>query len=203
MSTQGPGKPRRPIFFDDAALEAHGGTVDPVQQIEAAHESAAVLVHAGRAAADPQLTERLVALVQDVGLSTVADLWATRPARSLPGALWRLYALREWVRTTPQEASREYAAGMRHTSVDHAVAGAQEPPGPEELRELLDAVLRGVFDGDFAVALERAAAFCRVVSAGRAEVSEGEPAAQSASALQGTAVDLAAAAAAWRQGDLI
>jgi hypothetical protein len=193
---------RRPLFFDNAHLAEHGGAVDPVQEIEAAHQSAAVLVRAGRAADDPALTARLVALVEDVGLSTVADLWSTRPPRSLPGALWRLYALREWVRMHPLAASREYAAGMRHTGVDHVVAGPEEPPGPQELRELLDAVLRGVFAGDLAVALERAAAFCRVISAGRADVSEGPDAAQTAAALAGTAHDLTAAAALWRLGQL-
>ncbi len=194
--------PRRPVFFDTGQLEAHGGWVDPTEQVEAAHETAAVLVHTGRAANDPQLTARLVDLVEDLGLSTVADLWAARPARSLPGSLWRLYALREWVRRDPVEASREYAAGARRTAVDHAVAGAAEPPGPDELRVLVDAVLRGVFEGDLAVALERAAAFCRVVSAGRAELSEGERTAYQAAHLMDTAQDLEAAAALWRRDEL-
>ncbi len=203
MSEPGGGRPRRPIFFDAAALEAHGGAVDPVAQIEAAHESAAVLVRSGRAADDPALTARLVALVDEVGLATVADLWAARPARSLPGALWRLYAVREWVRRHPLEASREYAAGMRFADVDRVVAGAAEPPGPQELADLLDAVLRGVFVGDFAVALHRAAAFCRVVSAGRADLTEGSRSAFSAADLAGTADDLDAAAALWREGGLV
>ncbi|HRW17745.1 MAG TPA: hypothetical protein P5181_02755 [Dermatophilaceae bacterium] len=198
-----PGRPRRPVFLDAAAMEEHGEVVDPVQQIEAAHQSAAVLVGTGRAAHDPEVTARLVALVEQVGLSTVADLWSERPARSLPGALWRLYALREWVRQAPLEASREYAAGVRHTVVSHAVAGAAEPPGPDELAELLDAVLRGVFEGDLAVALERAAAFCRVVSAGRADVTEGQAPADQAASLLETAADLDAAAALWRQDRLV
>jgi hypothetical protein len=144
------------------AMEAQGGTVpDPAQVTEIAHETAAVLVGTGRATDDPALTARLVALVDELGLSTVAELWADRPARSLPGALWRLYALREWVQRSPEEASADYAAGIRFTDVNHAVAGVAEPPGPAELRELTDSILRGVFSGDFAVALQRAAAFCR------------------------------------------
>ncbi len=200
----GPGRPspRRPAFFDAGQLEAHGGWLDPTEQVEVAHETAAVLVRTGRAAHDPQLTDRLVDLVEDLGLSTLADLWAARPARSLPGALWRLYALREWVLRDPVGASREYAAGARRTAVDHAVAGAAEPPGPEELRALVDAVLRGVFEGDFAVALERAGAFCRVVSAGRAELSEGERTAYQAAHLVDTAADLEADATLWRRGEL-
>jgi hypothetical protein len=195
-------QPRRPAMMSPAAMEAFGGTVDPVQEIEAAHQTAAVLVHAGRSAHDPTVTARLVDLVEELGLSTVADLWAHRPARSLPGALWRLYVLREWVRRAPDEASLDYSAGVRFADVDHAVAGAAEPPGPTEVTALADAILAGVFEGDLAVALERAAAFCRVVAAGRADRSEGEEAATRAAHLMDTADDLSAAAALWRQGEL-
>jgi hypothetical protein len=195
-------QPRRPAMMSPAAMEAFGGTVDPMQEIEAAHQTAAVLVHAGRAANDPTVTARLVDLVEELGLSTVADLWAHRPARSLPGALWRLYVLREWVRRAPDEASLDYTAGVRFADVDHAVAGAAEPPGPTEVTTLADAILAGVFEGDLAVALERAAAFCRVVAAGRADRSEGEEAATRAAHLLDTADDLTAAASLWRQGEL-
>ena len=195
-------QPRRPAMMSPAAMEAFGGTVDPMQEIEAAHQTAAVLVHAGRAANDPTVTARLVDLVEELGLSTVADLWAHRPGRSLPGALWRLYVLREWVRRAPDEASLDYTAGVRFADVDHAVAGAAEPPGPTEVTTLADAILAGVFEGDLAVAMERAAAFCRVVAAGRADRSEGEEAATRAAHLLDTADDLTAAASLWRQGEL-
>src|SRR5688500_7667966 len=76
-------------------------------------------------------------------------------------------------RRSPEQASAEYAAGMRFAAVNHVVAGPAEPPGPQELRELTDAILRGVFEGDLAVALERAAAFCRVISSGRADLAHG------------------------------
>ncbi len=195
--------PRRPAMFSPAAMEAHAASVDPMQEIEAAHESAAILVRTGRTSRDPELTARLVSLVEELGLSTVADLWASRPARSLPGCLWRLYVLREWVRRDPAGASADYVAGMRFTDVNHAVAGVAEPPGPDEVAAMTDAVLAGVFSGDLAVALDRAAAFCRVVSAGRADLSEGEEAAQRAAQLLLTADDLAGAANLWRAGQLL
>lgn len=198
----GRGNPRRPAFLTPAALEALVGTVDPVQEIEAAHETAAVLVRTGRAANDPAVTARLVALVEEMGLSAVADLWASRPARSLPGALWRLYALREWVHRAPEEASADYSAGIRFTVVNHAVAGVAEPPGPQELTALTDAVLTGVFQGELDVALERAAAFCRVVAAGRADRSDGEELANRAAALLATGEDLKGCAGLWRSGEL-
>ena len=48
------------------------------------------------------------------------------------------------------------------------VAGVADPPGPDELRAMVDEVLRGIADGDFADVLFRAAAFARVVATGRA-----------------------------------
>lgn len=193
-------------------MEEYGGALPgPAEQTEIAHQTAAILVGTGRATDDPELTRRLVELVDELGIPTVAGLWSGRPARSLPGALWRLYALREWVCRNPIEASREYAAGMRFTDVAHAVAGVAEPPGPREVRLLVDGVLAGVFDGDLAVTLERAAAFCWVVSAGRVEAAHDADAntpdaatrlTQSAAALQATGDDLAAAARLWRVGQL-
>ena len=202
MSESEQRNPRRPAFFGPAALEAHGGAYDPAEQIHVAHETALALVHAGRAAADPAVTRKLVAIVDDIGLATLAELWSQRPARSLPGAMWRLYVLREWVHRAPEEASREYAAGIRFTGPNHAVAGAAEPPGAAEMSHVLDEVLRGVFEGDLDVALERAAAFCRVVSAGRADISTGDATAAQAANLLAMADDLAACARLWRAGSL-
>jgi hypothetical protein len=194
--------PRRPAYLTPEALEALGGSYDPTDALRAAHATAAVLVHTGRANDDPELTSRLVDLVDEIGLSTVAELWSGRPARTLPGALWRLYVLHEWVRRAPEEASREYAAGVRFTAPNHVVAGAAEPPGPEEVSRVSNEILRGVFDGELDVALERAAAFCRVVSAGRADLGEGESSAEDAAHVLAMATDLSACAALWRDGEL-
>nr|WP_300142074.1 hypothetical protein [Propionicimonas sp.] len=194
-------KPRRPSFQEPAALEALGEPSDPIAQLHAAHETAAVLLRTGRAADDPATTARLVALTDEIGLDTLAELWASRPARTLPGALWRLYLLREWVATDAHGAAREYAAGVRFTEPNHAVAGA-EPPGPDEVRRVADEILRGVFAGDFAIALERAAAFCHVVASGRADVTAGGRAVFQAGRLQELASDLTACAALWRSDRL-
>jgi len=70
----------------------------------------------------------------------------------------------------PAAAAREFDAGRIHTPVHEVVAGVVEPPGPDEVRQLVDLVLRGVVQGDFADTLYRAAAFARVTAAGRAHV---------------------------------
>lgn len=209
MPNNGRAKPRRPVHFGPEAMEAYGGTTpDPAQVVEAAHQSAALVVDAGRDAAS---TEEFVALVDEVGLSTLAALWSERPARTLPGVLWRLYVIREWIRRDPDRASREYTAGMRHAEAHHAVAGSAEPPGPTEVGLVAEEILGGVYHGDFAVALERASSFCHVVSSGRAELADeadvddpqgGSRQTQQAAAMQSTALDLQVAAKLWRSGEL-
>lgn len=195
-------------------MDSRGGpeSLDPARVTEVAHETAGVIVRTGRAAHDPALTAKLVALVEDLGLSTLAELWADRPARSLPGALWRLYALREWVCRDAVGASADYSAGIRFADFSHVVAGVAEPPGPAEMRELTDAILTGVFQGDLAIALDRASSFCRVVAAGRAqrandvEASDpmwGSAQTRRAASLLTTGDDLEACARLWRQGDLV
>lgn len=202
-------RPRRPAMLGPAALDSLGGGQDPAALAEAAHATAFAIIDAGRRAGDPEVTARLVRLVEDHGLDTIADLWAGRPARSLPGALWRLYVVREWVRHDPAGASRDYTAGHVVAEVQHVVAGVAEPPGAQEVRSLADAVLTGVYHGELDVALERAAAFCRVVAAGRAvraddipDAGAAESSTRRAASLQQTAEDLEAAARAWRAHDL-
>lgn len=197
--------PRRPAFYSPEAMEAYGGQLpDPAVVSEIAHETAQVLVHTGRASEDPEVTARLVTLVEDIGLSTLAELWAQLPARSLPGALWRLYALRSSVQADPVRMSRWFAAGHSTAQVSHVVAGVADPPGAEEIQQMADTILKGAWTGDFDVALERFAAFCRVAALGRLKLEdhEGLDAVRGARKLERTAEDLEAAARSWRHGSL-
>lgn len=196
----------RPVPLDPQAIRAGSSDLDPAEVTEAAHRTAAAVVGRGRAGSDPELTARLVDLVRQVGLPTVAEMWADRPARSLPGALWRLYLLHEWVQRQPEVVARAFSAGAAHTEVNRVVAGLAEPPDPEGLRALTTSILTGVFDGDLAIALERASAFCHVVAVGLADpAAEDVPAetVRRAGRMQETATDLAAGARMWRRGDLL
>lgn len=152
--------------------DAMTGSGDPAERSALAHETAAAVVHLGRSDDDADLTARLVTLADEMGLEAMADLWRHSSSDSLPGTLWALYLLRTWVRRTGDEAARVYAAGCAHAEVASAVAGVAEPPGPQEMADLGDAVLTSVFDGDLAVALDRAAAFSRVVGAGRLSLAD-------------------------------
>jgi hypothetical protein len=189
------------------------GDMDPALRSQVAHTTASAIVHRGRAAGedDPALIERLVRLVENEGLDVVAALWADSPATTLPGTLWRLYVLREWVRRDPRTLADRYRLGIEAAPVHHVVAGVVSPPGPEELREVLDAVLSGVWTGDLAVALERGAAFCRVLATGAAfdadhlDHAPDDSSARltrSAGSLVRTAEELEQAAHLWRSGSL-
>ena len=65
----------KPLFFTDRDFQSFAGAPDPADVTAVAHESAAVLVGAGRTNSDPEVTRRLIALTDEIGLSTLAQLW--------------------------------------------------------------------------------------------------------------------------------
>lgn len=150
-------------FFDDLL----GGT-DPALVSEAADRAATLLVRGARDSGDSAVAERLLRLADTEGIETIAELWAGSPADSLAGCLWRLFVLRAWVYADPVSAAHEFEEGRARAQVARVVAGVAEPPGPDELKAMVDQVLTGIAAGDFADVLFRAAAFARVVAAGRA-----------------------------------
>lgn len=155
-------------MLDMEEAEQIEGDIDPLDRALVAHESAAALVAQARASRDPELVARLVRLVEEEGIDTVAMMWSKAEPHTLPGALWRIYMLREWVRHSPDQVARSYHQGVQAAQVRHAIAGVEDPPGPDEVRRLADQILSGVFSGDLALALLRAGAFCRVVATGAA-----------------------------------
>ena len=157
----------RPSYPGAKHFEAIEGAVDPAQLTEAADRAATALVRGARAHGDAEIVARVVHLAESEGLETLAELWSGAAADSLAGALWRLYLLRSWVYADPLTAAAEYDRGRPHVPVGEVVSGMVDPPGPDEVRALLDEVLGGVVSGDFADTLFRAAAFARVVAAGR------------------------------------
>ncbi len=196
-------------MLDPRAADELPGEIDPALRGEIAHTTAQALVQGGRASEDPEVVARLVRLVEAEGLDTVAGMWAGSPATTLPGTLWRLYALRAWVRRDPSVVAERYRMGVGRAEVQDVVAGVASPPGPAEVGDVLDAVLSGVFQGDLAVAIERAAAFCVVLATGAAldaDLVEDPEAARrlthGAAGLARTAEELSTAAGLWRAGRL-
>jgi hypothetical protein len=149
-------------------FEALVGGTDPALVSEAADRAAILLVRGARGSDDAAVADRLLHLADTEGIEAIAEVWSGSPADSLAGCLWRLYLLRTWVYADPVAVAQEYEAGRSRAQVARVVAGVADPPGPDELKAMVDQVLRGIAGGDFADVLFRAAAFAHVVATGRA-----------------------------------
>jgi hypothetical protein len=145
---------------------------DPATLAEAADRAATLIVRGARSEDQEAVGERLLHLAETEGIETIAELWSGAPADSLAGCLWRLYVLRQWVYADPVGVARQFDAGRPHAEVASTVAGVADPPGPDELKTMVDHVLRGIAVSDFADVLFRAAAFARVIATGRAVLDE-------------------------------
>ncbi|KWR69695.1 hypothetical protein RN04_16600 [Arthrobacter sp. W1] len=201
----------KPRPFAPADFEPYEGGADPARVSEAAHLSAQAFVQRGIANNDPEVSRRLIAVAEEEGLEVLAELWSEAPAHSLPGALWRLYAVRAATMGKPEVHAARFQAGAHRAQVERIVAGVAEPPTAEEMKKMTGAILSGAFNGDFAHALERTAAYCRVVALGMTEHADaadfsnsdrGTKLTQQAKALTATAADLEVCARLWRQDAL-
>jgi len=199
---------RRPAELFDRLYAAE----DPAEVSRVAHSTANALLSRVRADPDGVIIDRLVAFTDQYGIDDIAELWSRSPAKTLPGALWRLYLLQLMIHDDPRTAALLFERGRAElASADDVIVGAPTPAGPEELIVVIDAIMRGIFEGDFAVALDRAASFCRVQSSGATHVADDyeptEPDRAStfttrALRLSDYAGDLAACAALWRRDAL-
>jgi hypothetical protein len=163
----------KPTLFSGSKFESLHGADDPAELMRIAHETAQALLTRVRADPDARVVDRLVAFTDEHGIDAIAELWSRSSARSLPGALWRIYLLRVLIRQDPEGTSYLFQRGAEiTTTIDTVVAGAPMPTGPAEITELADRILRGLFEGDFGIALDRAGAFCRVTSAGCTSVAD-------------------------------
>ena len=197
-------RPHRPALVADLTemIDAAGGTATS-SRAEIAAATAAVLVQAGRTPGDGA---RFVALADRVGIDTLAALWRDADPVSLPGALWALYLLRQWCHADGDEVTRLWRAGEPLAPAEVAVAGVGDYADLPAVQRMADAVLTGVYQGDLAVALERAAAFFRVVASGRRSIGgtahDALDGADLADRNERVAASLSAAAKRWRAGTL-
>ncbi|MFZ4894699.1 DNA-directed RNA polymerase subunit beta [Plantibacter sp. Mn2098] len=202
----------RPTKLPPRMFDAYQGGIDPAVQSRVAHETAVALLARVRNDPDPEVIDRLVSYTDEHGIDAIAELWSHASPRSLPGAMWRIYLLRLLIRQDPEGTSYYFQRGADViATIDPIVAGASMPTGPEEIIALADQILRGLYVGDFAIALERAASFCRVTAAGCASVADDRDVVDPAKATQLTtkaarfstiAEELGSCAKLWRSESL-
>ena len=144
----------RPARLAPAVAAAIAGGEDPAVASELAHRAAQALIGGfpGTETDDDPITRSgVVTAFATNGIDDIAELWADSPATTLPGTLWRLFLVREWIRRDPGLVARRYAT---------VVEAAGKDPS-ERARALADALtldgyaasVRDVGDGSFAVQL--------------------------------------------------
>lgn len=202
----------KPALFAGHEFAAFQGGDDPAEVSAIAHSTAKALLARVNEGSDPEVIAKVISFADENGIDTLAELWSRSSAHSLPGALWRMYLIRELIRAQSEQMSLFFSYGIHQLeTVDVVVAGAPHPAGPPEMVQLADTILKGAFTGDFSGALDRFAAFCRVISAGATELANESDVVDSeraqaltvqASRLLHTATELSVCARLWRDGSL-
>jgi hypothetical protein len=177
----------RPILQPSAKFDWIIGSADPAITHRLAQETAWALLDRVRSVADPAIVARVVAIAdpngvhegagadEDApGIDDIAELWSDSGAHSLAGVLWRLYLLRRIAAGDPDGTAELYRLGAERATrtIDPIVAGLDAPASPDAVVGLCDTILRGVFAGDFAAALDRAASTCKLLSLGSAALAD-------------------------------
>ncbi|MGV8912662.1 MAG: DNA-directed RNA polymerase subunit beta [Rhodoglobus sp.] len=163
----------KPTQYSTDKFDTFEGGQDPAQIMRAAHDTAHALIDGARDTDDPAVLERIVAYTDEHGIDAIAELWSRSSAGSLPGALWRIYLLRAVIQQDAVGTSLLFQRGIETLrTIDAAVTGAINPTGPDEIKELADQILRGLFRGDFGVALDRAASFSRILASGAGSIAD-------------------------------
>jgi hypothetical protein len=203
---------RRPVMQPSSSFDWIIGSDEPGAAHRLAQETSWALLDRVRSVADHEVVDRVVHLAAGEGIDDIAELWASSSSHSLAGQLWRIYLLRRIVAADPDGSALLFRSGLSVArTIDPVVAGVAEPIAPESIAELCDTILRGVFSGDLAIALERASSYCRVMSLGAASLADERDVLDDDHAAELTtralryssfANDLHAGARRWRDGTL-
>ena len=168
----------RPARLDPEAAEQIEGSADTAVASELAHRAAQALIGGFPADSEegPITRAGVTAAVASQGIDDVAELWADSPATTLPGTLWRLFLVREWIRRDPQLVASRYATTIDLTTDEAATARfeaalseAAPAPAPAEMRAHLDRLLAGQLEGSvtaLAPLLRMASGFLRALAIG-------------------------------------
>ena len=164
--------PRRPAILDYAQTEAIVGAQDVADSSVLAHSTAWALLGVGDEDFDARALARLKDLVSTGEIPLIAELWASSPDFTLPGALWRVYLFREWYHRDPLIVAELYLLGLGA----ERVPGLERPLNDAPLDEVIahaDALLRGeCTDDDLEEIFTAIARAMRIIAAGDPRVGQ-------------------------------
>lgn len=164
----------RPVLQPTSNFDWIIGDNEPDAARQLAQETSWALLARVRAGADAGVVDRVVRLAaSEHGIDDIAELWADSSPHTLAGQLWRIYLLHRVAERDPEGTAELFRFGIQvTTTIDPVIAGVVEPVTPASIRTLCDSILRGVFTGDLAIALDRSASYCRVMSLGAAALAD-------------------------------
>lgn len=163
----------RPILQPNTSFDWVIGSDDPEASHRIAQETSWALLNRVRQVADPEIVARVIEVASGEGINDIAELWSRESTHTLAGVLWRLYLLRRIVDADAVGSADLFERGsVRIGTIDPIVAGAIEPVSPASMAQLCDSILRGAFVGDLGSALDRAAAYARVMSSGATDLAD-------------------------------
>ena len=167
--TGGAKRPRRPAMLDPAQAEELPGGYDPALRNEVAHTTAAALVHQGAGATPtPRSSPGWCPSSSARGSTSSPPCGRTARRTACPARCGGCTCCASGCGGTPRPSPTGTASASRRRPCTTPSPAWPSAPGPADVLAVADAVLSGVFTGDLAVALERAAAFCRVLATGAA-----------------------------------
>ncbi len=159
-------RPHKPVTMPPWRVEASEDSDDamwrshPERKAELAKDTALLII--GRVSDVPlpeDMAARIREFVDEGGLDDLAHVWADSPPGSLPGALWRLYRVREQILAQPDDVARLVSRGLATLdTIDPIIAGLDTPITTSSVLTLIDTVFFGAFEGDVADALSRVGA---------------------------------------------
>lgn len=167
-------RPHKPVTMPGWKLEAVEETDEgpwtshPQAKAQLAHDTARLLVgRQGGVTLPGDVVQRLDRYLAEGGLDDLAILWAESEPTSLPGALWRLYRVREQLLAHPNELARLISFGYDHLdTIDPILVGIAEPVTRDSVLALAADVFSGAMGATLPDALERAGALAKVVARG-------------------------------------
>ena len=159
--------PRRPKYFDPLSFQNFEGGMDPAERIQLAHDSAAALMKRFSESSDSLIGDRIIDYVKINGVDDLVELWSSAPARTLPGALWRIAVIHRSIKSDPGLSAEAFRVGSENLqTIDEVLVGVESKATPEDIERIADQILSGAFTGDLGDALLRAAGYCRVEAQG-------------------------------------
>ncbi len=164
---------QRPVLQPSSQFDWIIGSDEPGAEHRIAQETSWALLNRVREVADAEVVDRVVTLASGEGIDDIAELWSRSGAHSLAGQLWRIYLLHRVADGDPDGSAELFRRGYAEAvTIDPIVVGAPDPVTPEAISALCATILRGVFTGDLAIALERAASYSRIMCLGAAVLAD-------------------------------